>query len=51
MANICLGFLKEKLCGEFLVWCSGVEMNPTRNYEVVGAIPGLAHWVKDLVLP
>ena len=26
-------------------------MNPTRNYEVVGLIPGLALWVKDLALP
>ena len=23
----------------------------TRNHEVSGSIPGLAHWVKDLVLP
>ena len=23
---------------------------PTSNYEVLGSIPGLAHWVKDLVL-
>ena len=23
-------------------------MNPTRNQEVVGLIPGLAQWVKDL---
>ena len=25
-------------------------MNPTRNHEVVGLIPGFAHWVKDPVL-
>ena len=25
-------------------------MNPTRNREVVGLIPGLAQWVKDLSL-
>ena len=31
--------------------CGGaVEMNPTRNYEVVRSIPGLSQWVKDLVL-
>ena len=26
------------------------EMNPTRNHEVVGSIPSLAQWVKDMVL-
>ena len=27
-----------------------VKTNPTRNHEVVGSIPGLAPWVKDLAL-
>ena len=26
-------------------------MNPTRNREVVGLIPGLAQWVKDPAMP
>ena len=26
------------------------ETNPTGNHEVVGLIPGLTQWVKDLML-
>ena len=26
-------------------------MNPTRNREVEGSIPGLAQWVEELALP
>ena len=36
-----------------MVWSShhgAAEMNPTRNHEVVGSIPGLDQWVKDSVL-
>ena len=31
--------------------CGTAETNLTRNDEVVGSIPGLTQWVKNLVLP
>ena len=40
--------LIEFLSLEFPLWC--METNPTRNHEVVGLIPGLIQWVKDLAL-
>ena len=41
-------------CGTVEAWsshCGTVEMNPMRNHEVAGLIPGLGQWVKDPVLP
>ena len=32
-------------------YCGTEEMDPTRNHEVAGSIPGLAQWVTDMVLP
>ena len=39
---------------DVLPWSShrgAVEMNPTKNHEVVGLISDLTQWVKDLTLP
>ena len=32
-------------------YCGSAVMNPTSNHEDTGSIPGLAQWVKDLVVP
>ena len=32
-------------------YLGAAETNLTRNHEVVGSIPGLVQWVRDLALP
>ena len=41
--------LQEKICGEFLLWLSGLRIR--HSVHEVGSTPGLAQWVKGLVLP
>ena len=44
--------LQYQKCNEFWSCHVGsVVMNPTRNHENVGSIPGLAQWGKDPPLP
>ena len=44
--------LRELKVGVYQSSCCGTaEMNPTCNHEVVGPIPGLNQWIKDLALP
>ena len=45
-----LRFSLSKELGGVSVMAQGL-MNPTRNHEDEGWSPGLAQWVKDLVLP
>ena len=41
---------KMKIKNTWSSCCGAAETNPTRNHEVVGSIPGLPQWVKDLAL-
>ena len=48
---VCLSFFFFFFFNIFLSsYCGAVEMNPTRNDEVAGSVPGLAQWVRDPAL-
>ena len=49
--NTCISYYTLKSMAFRSSHHGAVEMNPTRNHEVAGSIPGLAQWLKDPVLP
>ena len=42
---------KNKKLVKWSSWRGSREVNPTRNHEVAGSMPGLAQWVKDPAFP